>query len=177
MSKGVTMNQEVAMNRREIKICCARLFAGMFLFSLAALLAAVAPAQTISQTAKAGDSTVTLKVLPAESFSGPMVMMVRDSGAEPVALGSPANPNHHMVVFVKKNGEPVEDAEVTIRYRQVAPRMGAWTELPVVRMHMAGKDLKSTHYGNNVKLDAGSYQVRVTVDGSGPAIFRFRLTH
>ncbi len=165
------------MNRREAKIYGGRLFAGVFLFSLAALFAAVAPAQTVSQTAKVGASTVTLKVLPAESFSGPMVMMIRDSGAEPVQLNGPADPNHHMVVFVKKNGEPVEDAEVNIRYRQVSPRMGAWTELPVVRMHMAGKDLKSTHYGNNVKLDAGGYEVRVTVDGSVPAIFRFRLTH
>jgi hypothetical protein len=54
--------------------------------------------------------------------------------------------------------------------------MGAWTKLPVVRMHMTGKGLKSTHYGNNLKLDAGGYEVRVTVDGSGPAIFRISLT-
>ena len=164
------------MNRREVKICGNRMFGGMFLLALAALLAAVAPAQTISQTAKVGASTVTLKVLPAESFSGPMAMMVRDSGAEPVSLNTSANPNHHMVVFVTKNGEPVEDAQVAIRYRQVAARMGAWTKLPVVRMHMTGKGLKSTHYGNNLKLDAGGYEVRVTVDGSGPAIFRISLT-
>jgi hypothetical protein len=39
-------------------------------------------------------------------------------------------------------------------------------------MHVAGKGLGTTHYGNNVDLPAGTYEVRVTGDGSGPASFR-----
>ncbi len=170
------MNQGGSMNRGKFKICVDRFFAGVFLLALGALFApAVAPAQTISQTAKAGAAVVTLKVLPAESFTGPMAMMVRDGGAEPVLLKSSVDPNHHLVVFVSKSGKPVEDAAVVLLYRQVSPRMGAWTKLPVVRMHVAGKGLESTHYGNNLRLDAGRYEARVTVNGSGPAIFRFSL--
>lgn len=132
-------------------------------------------AQTVSKTAVAGAYSVTLKVLPAESFSGPKAAMVWDAGAQPNLLSGPVQPNHHLVVFIKKSGEPVEDAEVAISYRRLSSKMGEWTGLPVVRMHLAGKSLDSTHYGNNVKLDPGSYEVRVIVNGKGPAVFRFSL--
>jgi uncharacterized protein involved in high-affinity Fe2+ transport len=69
----------------------------------------------------------------------------------------------------------VEDAEVAISYRRLSSKMGEWTRLPVVRMHLAGKSLDSTHYGNNVKLDPGSYEARVIVNGKGPAVFLFSL--
>jgi hypothetical protein len=136
-----------------------------------------AQAQKISKTAEAGAYSVTLKVLPAESFSGPGAEMVWDSGAKPSLLNGPVHPNRHMVAFVKKDGSPVEDAAVAISYRRVSPKMGGWTRLPVARMHVAGQGLESTHYGNNVRLGPGSYEVRVTVDGSGPASFRFSLSH
>lgn len=129
----------------------------------------------ISQTAAAGPYSLNLKVLPAESFRGSHVEMTRDAGAEPSFVDGPEHPNHHLVVFVKKDGVPVEDASVTISYKRVSPRTSKWGKLPVVRMHVTGKGLATTHYGNNVNLAPGNYEVRVTVDGKGPATFRFPL--
>jgi hypothetical protein len=145
-----------------------------FLLALAAA-PAVARDHTISKTERAGAYSVNLKVLPAESFTGPKAEMVRDAGAEPTLVTGPEHPNHHVVAFVKKDGKPVEEADVQIGYRSASTSPGAWIELPVTRMHVAGKGLDSTHYGNNVNLPAGTYEVRVTVSGAGPAQFRISL--
>ena len=100
------------------------------IFVLATLLAPrAAQAQNVSSTAMAGAYSVTLRVLPAESFSGPKAAMVRDSGAQPEQLDGPMHPNHHMVAFIKKNGTPVANAKVEIRYRKLSPMMGAWKSL------------------------------------------------
>ena len=133
------------------------------------------PAGPISKTVTAGRYQVTLKVLPAESFTGPDAKMVRDGGAEAVDLDSPENPNHHLVVFVKKDGLPVEHATVAIQYRSTEGQNQSWTHEPVVTMHEAGKGPASTHYGNNVHLEPGSYEVAVTVNTSPPAMFHFTL--
>lgn len=152
--------------------------AAALIFALGLLLApGAAQAQTVSKTAKAGIFSVTLKVLPAESFTGPKSAMVKDSGAEPNTLNGPDHPNHHMVAFVKKDGKPVEDAMVDISYRDLSSKMKGWMKLPVVRMHVRGHGLATTHYGNNVRLEPGRYEVRVTVNGNGPATFHFSLTH
>lgn len=155
-----------------------------FKLSLAALACALgillvpvaAQAQKISKTAKTGDYSITLKVLPAESFTGPGAEMARDGGAEPNDVNGPEHPNHHLVAFVKAEGKPVEKATVSIRYREVSPARGEWMSLPVVRMHVAGKGLQTTHYGNNVKLSPGKYEARVSVNGSEPAVFHFSLS-
>jgi hypothetical protein len=156
-----------------------RLYASLGVaMTLALGLAAVstpARAGTISEMGMAGPYSVNLKVLPAESFTGPKAEMVRDSGAKPCRETSPEHPNHHVVAFVKKDGKAVEHADVEIGYRTASASPGAWSSLPVVRMHVAGKGLDTTHYGNNVYLPAGTYQVRVTVDGAGPADFRVSL--
>jgi hypothetical protein len=133
-------------------------------------------AQKISKTARAGDYSITLKVLPAESFGGMHAAMTRDGGAKPNLLNGPEHPNHHLVAFVRKDGKPVEKATVFISCREVAPKKSDWMPLPVVRMHVTGKGLKTTHYGNNLKLGPGSYEARVVVNESKPAIFRFTLT-
>ncbi len=150
---------------------------GAFIVALGALLLlpTMASAGPIRKTATAGPYSVTLAVLPAESFRGSHAKMVRDAGAQPNTLNGPDHPNHHMVVFIKQDGKPVKNAKVGISYRRLSPKMGAWAAEPVVRMHAAGKGPGTTHYGNNVRLAPGSYQVRVTVDGSGPATFRFTL--
>lgn len=139
------------------------------------LLPAASHAQAFSKTAKASAYSVTLKVLPAESFSGPHAAMVRDAGAAPDLLNGPDRPNRHLVAFVQKDGKPVEQATVDISYRELSPAKGRWMRLPVVRMHVAGKGLATTHYGNNLHLAAGSYEARVTVNGSHPAVFHFTL--
>ncbi|MGH9718193.1 MAG: hypothetical protein ACRD4R_15905 [Candidatus Acidiferrales bacterium] len=130
-------------------------------------------AQNTSQVARSGPYTFTLKVLPPESFHGSHAEMTRDSGAKAVAVNGPAHPNYHLVVFIKKNGKPVEDAQVAITYRQSARQH--WERLPVARMHVAGKGRETTHYGNNVNVSPGKYEVRVTVAGRRHATFRFTL--
>lgn len=144
-------------------------------FAIAFLLPRSAHAQNVTQTAMAGSYSVTLKVLPAEAFQGPKAEMARDGGAKPVLLRSSANPNHHMVAFLKKDGKPVEHARVEIHYCSLSSRTGIWTTLPVVRMHVVGKSLATTHFGNNVSLSPATYEVRVTVDGEGPATFHIVL--
>jgi hypothetical protein len=47
--------------------------------------------------------------------------------------------------------------------------------LPVTRMHVKGKDLDTTHFGNNLFLTPGTYEARVIVDGSDPAVFHFTV--
>lgn len=97
--------------------------------------------------------------------------MARDSGAMAMAVSGPAHPNHHLVVFIKKNGKPLENAHVTIAYRQ--SQWAHWKELPVARMHVAGKGPETTHYGNNVDLAPGKYEVRVKAEGNSAT---FRIT-
>ena len=139
------------------------------------LAASAAYSKPVSKTASAGPYTIILKVLSAESFSGPNAKMVRDAGAKPIMLNSTPKPDHHMVVFVKRNGMPVEDARVSIRYQEFKPQTTGWTDLPVTRMYVSGMGAKTTHYGNNLVLGAGSYKVLVSVNGKGPEQFTFTL--
>lgn len=139
------------------------------------LLPIVARAQNVSKMARAGAYSLTLKVLPVESFTGPKAEMVRDGGAEPNLLNGPEHPNHHMVVFVKLKGKPVENATVDISYRKLSPHPSNWKQLPVVRMYVKGHGLATTHYGNNLKLSPGKYAVQVGVNGGMPATITFLL--
>ena len=170
---------DLAAMRKQISMSLSTTVALAFALGLFSLSTAQAQMmnQMISKTAMTGAYSVTLKVMPAESFSGPNAAMVRDAGAQPLLLHAPVPPNHHLVAFVQESGKPVLDAKVSISYRELSPKKGEWMSLPVVRMHMAGKGLQSTHYGNNVKLDPGSYEARVTVNGSKPANFEFTLQH
>ncbi len=132
-------------------------------------------AQEITRTAKAGPVAVTLKVLPAESFRGPHSKMKWDGGAKPDLLTDTPKPNHHLVVFLARDKRPVERADVTILYRETGKNAGNWKLLPVVRMHVAGKSLATTHFGNNVHLAPGNYEVIVIVNHNPPADFHFKL--
>ncbi|HUY80464.1 MAG TPA: hypothetical protein VMU92_01930 [Acidobacteriaceae bacterium] len=140
-------------------------------------LCAVGTAQDkpVSKTAKAGEYSVTLKVLPAESFTGPHHAMVHNGGAAAVTLKGAEAPNHHLVVFIEKNGAPVEHANVRIEYRELGSMKGTWENLPVARMYVAGKGVKTTHYGNNLHLAPGKYEARVTVNGKSTATYRFAI--
>lgn len=127
---------------------------------------------SVSKTQKAGEYTITLRVLPPESFTGMNAQMVRDGGDEPVLKNGPSHPNHHLVAFIKQDGKALEAGRVMIEYRSQA---GAeWTKVPVVRMHIKGKGLKSTHFGNNINMKGGKYEVRVTVNGS-TALFHIQI--
>jgi hypothetical protein len=146
----------------------------MLLLGSGTAIAEASP-QTVSETAQAGDYSLTLKVLPAEAFTGEKAEMAWDGGAAALPLTAAAAPDHHMVVFVKRAGKPVENASVEIRYRRLGAGESTWIELPVARMHVAGKPLTTTHYGNNVRLAVGRYAVEVRVGDSPPATFDFTL--
>lgn len=128
---------------------------------------------TLSQTAQVGHYSVTLKVMLAESFNGPQPEMIRDGGAPANEVDGPNPPNNHLAAFVTEDGKPVQNANVEISYRSVFRNDGEWIVLPVASMHAAGKGLETTHFGNNVTLPADGYEVRVTVNGTGPVTFRF----
>jgi hypothetical protein len=136
---------------------------------------AQASTQAISETRMAGAFSVTLKVLPAESFAGADAEMTRDGGAPANMVKGPEHPDHHMVAFLTHDGKPVESATVAIRYRRTSPNPTKWMRLPVARMHVAGKGLETTHFGNNVKLSPGDYSVRVSVNRSKPALFHITI--
>jgi hypothetical protein len=150
--------------------------AAVFAFA-SLLLPRAAQAQNASTTAMAGAYSVTLRVLPAEAFNGPHAAMVRDGGAQPEQVNGPMHPNHHMVAFIKEHGAPVENARVEISYRRLSPMKGAWKHLPVVRMHMNGKGLGTTHYGNNLALGPGKYEARVTVNGKASVLLHFTVSN
>lgn len=137
-------------------------------------IAHAAGQQAISKTQQAGPYSVTLKVLPPESFTGSSAEMAWDGAAKPVTLGAPANPNHHLVAFIERDGKPLENADVAIVYQRKGSASG-WQTLPVARMHVAGEGPSTTHFGNNVQLEPGDYQARVTVDGKDSATFEFTI--
>jgi hypothetical protein len=143
---------------------------------------AAAQARTISETAKVGIYSVTLKVTvpPTNSFfDSPNGMTVCEGVAVPNRVSRCIN--CFLDVFIKENGNPVGHAKVNIRYRKVSPRAGPWRELPVVLWTVAqwqrayAKTPQTTFFGNNVELLPGHYEARVTVNGLGPATFQFSL--
>jgi len=138
------------------------------------LIPTASRAQNVNEVARSGPYTINLKVLPAESFHGMHAEMMHDGGAMAMAANGPEHPNHHLVVFVKKDGKAVENAKVTIAYRQSAWKQ--WKQLPVARMHVAGKGPGTTHYGNNVNLGPGKYEIRVKVNSARFATFRITLS-
>lgn len=134
-----------------------------------------AQAQNVSETKTVGAYKINLKLLPVEEFSGTDADMIWDGGAKPNLLLGPVHPNHHLVAFIFKDGQPVEKANVSIRYRELTPRRTGWKTLPVARMHIFLKGLDTTHYGNNVAFNPGKYDVHVRVNDGPLADFHFTL--
>ncbi len=150
---------------------------------LAALLTTIAHADRVNaadvmNTKSIGPYRVELHVLAGESFFSKQDVAAKnltegmeiEGGAGPVMLDAPSHPNHHLVVsvFDKKSGHTLANAVVTMNFVPVDRRgspEGAAVEVPVVVMQAIGKGPASTHYGNNVTMPAGRYQVTVTVDG------------
>ncbi len=128
------------------------------------------------RTSGAGSYAVKLKLMPAKSFKKGKSKIVWEGGARPVPLHSRAHPNHDLVAFIKKDGRPVEHADVGILYRRLWPRaQRAWQTLPIARIYAARKGPKSTRFGNNVRLPSGHYDVQVSVNGIWPAVFYLTL--
>jgi hypothetical protein len=117
---------------------------------------------------------IELHVLPAEPFftkeevkakkikSGMLIL----GGEKPLALEDSTHPNHHLVVHVfdTKTKKAITKAKVQISF-QLSSEKGKLINLPIVTMQAIGKDEQSTHYGNNVAMPDGSYDIQVVVDG------------
>ena len=91
-------------------------------------------------------------------------------------VGADTHPNHHLVVHVydRKTGQAVTDAKVSLSFEPLGhgnKSAGASVEVPVVNMQAIGQGPKSTHYGNNVVMPAGSYRVTATINGE-ETVFR-----
>lgn len=150
----------------------------LFAFGFTAAAMAGGPGGKSGMSRTVGGYTLDLKLLPAEPFveksaatkPGNHGAMVHGGGAKPIRKGGARHPNHHLVVFIKKNGKPVEHAAVRMSYRKHGTA-GKMIPLPVTRMWVAGAGPKTTHYGNNLWLSPGTYDVRVTVDGKASADF------
>jgi hypothetical protein len=160
------------------------------LFTSAVFLGAVcivsAHAQDVMKTARVGTMKVELHVLAAEPFFTADEMKARDakegmlivSGAEPLAPDAQSHPNHHLVVhiFDSKTGKAVTNAKVTMGFQALDAKgkpSGASTDVPVVVMQAIGKGEQSTHYGNNVVMQAGQYSVAVDINGKN---VKFKVT-
>lgn len=152
-----------------------------------ALLTAFVPAIVIGTAAHAGDamhtkmvgtSRVELYLLPAEPFFSKADVTAKnvkegmeiEGGAAPVATDANSHPNHHLVVHVfdKKTDQAVTDAAVTMSFVPLDAKgkaTGASNNVPIVIMQAVGKGPASTHYGNNVTMPPGRYNVVVTVNG------------
>jgi len=141
------------------------------------LATGAANAADARQTKTAGGYRVELHVMAAEPFFSKQDVasknvkegMEIEGGAMPVAPNAASHPNHHLVVhiFDKDSGKVVADAAVTMNFAPLdsAGKSGAPVDVPVVVMQAIGKGPASTHYGNNVSMPAGHYNVAVTVNG------------
>lgn len=147
--------------------------------ALAVIAAVTLPAtamnmsSAVTMTKTAGPYRIELQLLPAEPFytqaqyekEHPENGMLVVGGAMPVRLDAPSHPNHHLIVHVfdKASGKAVTGATVTISYAQGSDSARS---LPIVEMQAIGKGPQSTHYGNNLNLPDGTYEVTVTVNGN-----------
>jgi hypothetical protein len=128
-------------------------------------------------TKMVGPYRVELYVLSAEPFFSKADVAAKnvkegmeiEGGAAPVAPDADSHPNHHLIVHVfdKPSGKVVSDATVTMSFVPLDAEgkpSGTPVDVPVVVMQAVGKGPASTHYGNNVTMPAGRYDVAVTVN-------------
>lgn len=88
-------------------------------------------------------------------------------GAKP--MSADAHPNCHMIVHVydAQTDEPFTDAKVSMAYQALDAEgkpQGAAINVPVAVMQVIGQGAETTHYGNNVVLPDGTYDVTVTAN-------------
>ena len=131
----------------------------------------------IMQTRTVAAYRVELHVLSAEPFFSKQDVadkhikegMEIEGGAAPVPPDAGSHPNHHLVVHVfrRRSGAVVTDARVMMSFVAIDAKgktTGASTDVPIVVMQAIGGGPASTHYGNNVTMPPGRYNVVVTVN-------------
>ncbi len=141
----------------------------------------------VTSTQVAGNYRIELNVLPPEPFytaadaSARHVKqgMLVTGGATPVEPTDSPPPNHHLIVHAFDRGShALVDARVTLSFRPVDATgrpTGDSVAVPVVVMQAIGSGPSSTHYGNNVVMGPGVYDVTVTVNGTA-ATFRIKVS-
>jgi hypothetical protein len=155
---------------------------GKWLFTAALVTASGIVVSTnaadVMQAKTVGAYRVELHVLPAEPFFSKEEVAAKrvkegmeiEGGAAPVMLDAASHPNHHLVVHVfdQKRGQALTNAKVTLHFTMLDDKgkaVGSSFDVPVVIMQAIGKGASSTHYGNNVTMPAGRYQVTATANG------------
>jgi hypothetical protein len=141
----------------------------------------------VTSTKVAGNYRIELHVLPPEPFYTAADVSARHvkqgmlvaGGATPVEPTDSPAPNHHLIVHVfdRSTGRTLADAQVTLRFQLLDAAGhpdGESVVVPVVVMQAIGSGPSSTHYGNNVVMNPGTYAVTVTVNAT-PARFRVKL--
>ena len=91
-------------------------------------------------------------------------------GAAPLQPDGTPRPNCHLIVHVydARSNKAITDATVAMKYQPLSADgkpQGAAIRVPVAVMQVIGKGPETTHYGNNVVLPEGTYDVTVTVNG------------
>jgi hypothetical protein len=160
-------------NMRSFRVGCA-----IAALSAVTAFAPSSHAADVMATKTLGASKVELHLLPAEPFftkdevatKGVKQGMEIEGGAPPVMPDAASHPNHHLVVHVfdGKSGKPLTEATVAMKFAamdRAGKPTGTSVDVPVAVMQAIGQGPASTHWGNNVSMPAGSYQVTVTVNG------------
>lgn len=91
-------------------------------------------------------------------------------GAKPLQPDANPKPNCHLIVHVfnAKTDKPLSDAKVSMKYQLLGKDgkpQGPAKDVPVAIMQVIGKGAATTHYGNNVVLPDGTYDVTVVANG------------
>jgi hypothetical protein len=146
-------------------------------FSLGIASAVPAAAKDVTMTKTVGAYRIELDLLPPEPFytadeiaaKHVTMGMSIQGGAAPVQPDAGSHPNHHLIVhiFDRKTRTAMTDAKVTLNFKPLDSKgksAGPSVDVPVVVMQEIGVGPKSTHYGNNVTMPAGSYHVTATVN-------------
>jgi 5-hydroxyisourate hydrolase-like protein (transthyretin family) len=134
----------------------------------------------VEQSKVAGLYRIVLVLLPTEPFVTARQLrknkdatgMLIVGGGVPVLPHDRTHPNHHLVVHVfdEASGKAVTGAHVKLTFVAEAAR-GVVERMQVVEMQAAGKGPQSTHYGNNLRIKPGTYDVTVTVNARATATF------
>ena len=138
---------------------------------------------TVTETMMAGPYRLTLKIGPLEQMytmtqvkkTHPISGEIMVSGAMTMSgMGmNGAMPNHHLELHVYdgKSGKTMTKAMVTLTVRDA---MGKLQEkVPIATMYGIKEGMSDFHFGNNVALKAGKYQVVAQVNKTTAA---FKVT-
>jgi hypothetical protein len=132
-------------------------------------------AAEVMATKTLGAYRVDLHVLPAEPYvtkdevasKHVTAGMEIEGGAPPVMPDAATHPNHHLFVYVldKKTGHALTNATIAMKFAPAGKPDSTAVDVPIVIMQMIAMGPEATHWGNNVTMPDGRYQVTVNING------------